>query len=143
VATCGGTAQGTAQGSGKAIQGLYSMLYQQQLQIEELKRDHNERTNGLLAEVRWMNTHIRRIARQPVIRKVGVEGIINPSLIVIDRALPSLSYRPTYLYVLWKEYEYEFGIGGHKAAKDFTYRERGRVELYFVVARYSGTLCCV
>jgi hypothetical protein len=70
-----------------------------------------------------MNTHIRRIARQPVIIKVGVEGIANPSLIVIDRAPPYLSSRPTYLYVLWKEYE--FGIGGRKAAKDFTYRERG------------------
>jgi hypothetical protein len=70
-----------------------------------------------------MNTHIRRIARQPVICKVGVEGIVNPSSIVLDRVPPSLSSRPTDLYVLWKEYE--FGIGGSKAAKDFTYREKG------------------
>jgi hypothetical protein len=117
------TGGGTAHGSGEEIQGLYSLLYQQQRQIEELKRDHNERTDGLLAEVRRMNTNIRRIARQPVIRKVGVEGIVNPSLIVLDRVPPSLSSRPTDLYVLWKEYE--FGIGGRKAAKDFTYRERG------------------
>jgi hypothetical protein len=70
-----------------------------------------------------MNTILRRIARQPVIREVGIEGIVNPSLIVLDRTPPSLSSRPTDLYVLWKEYK--FGIGGHKAAKYFTYRERG------------------
>jgi hypothetical protein len=129
VATAGGTTQGTSQGSGEEIQGLYSLLYQQQRQIEELKRDHNERTDGLLAEVRWMNTNIHRITRQPVIRKVGVKGIVNPSVIVLYRAPPSLSSRPTDLYVLWKEYE--FGIGGRKAAKDFTYRERGASRAIF------------
>jgi hypothetical protein len=98
VATCGGTAQG----SGEEIQGLYSLLYQKQRQIEELKRDHNERTDSLLTKVRWTKTNIRRIARQPVMRKVGVEGIVNPSLIVLDRAPPSLSSQTTYLYVLWK-----------------------------------------
>jgi hypothetical protein len=80
VAKCGGTDQGTAQGSDKEIQGIYWLLYQQQRQIEELKRDHNERTDGLLAKVRRMNTNIHRIARQTVIHKVGVEGIVNPSL---------------------------------------------------------------
>jgi hypothetical protein len=114
MATCGGNAQG----SGEEIQGLYWLIYQQQWHIEELKRDHNKRTDGILTKVRWMNTHIRRIARQPVICKVGVEGIVNPSSIVLDRVPPSLSSRPTDLYVLWKEYE--FGIGGSKAAKDFT-----------------------
>jgi hypothetical protein len=118
-----GTGGSTAQGSGEEIQDLHSLIYQQERQIEELKRDHNERTDGPLAEVRWMNTNIRRIARQPVIHRVGVDGIVNPSLIVLDRATPSLSSRPTNIYVLWKEYE--FDIGGRKAAKDFTYRERG------------------
>jgi hypothetical protein len=60
------TGGGTAHGSGEEIQGLYSLLYQHHRNIEELKRDHNERTDGLLAEVRRMNTNIRRIARQPV-----------------------------------------------------------------------------
>jgi hypothetical protein len=129
--TGGGVATGgvTSHGSGEEIQGLYSLIYQQQRHIEELKRDHNERTDGVLAKVRRMNMNIRRIARQPVIRKVGVEGIVNTPLIVLDRAPPSISYRPTDLYVLWKEYE--FGIGGRKAAKDFTYRERGASRAIF------------
>jgi hypothetical protein len=102
---------------------LYSLLYQQQCQIEELKRDDNERTDGLLVEVRLMNMNLLRITPQTVIRRVDVAGIVNPSLIVLYRAPPSLSSRPKDLYVLWKEYE--FGIGGRKASKDFTYRERG------------------
>jgi hypothetical protein len=70
-----------------------------------------------------MNTNIHRIAQQPVVRRVGVDSIVNPSLIVLDRAPLSLSPRPTDLYVLWKEYE--FSNGGCKDVKDFTYRERG------------------
>jgi hypothetical protein len=102
--TGGGVATGgaTAQGSGEGIQGMYSLLYQQQRQIEDLKRDHNERTDGLLAEVRWINTNIRRIARQPVICRVGVHGIVDPSLIVLYRAPPSLSSPSIDLYILWK-----------------------------------------
>jgi hypothetical protein len=76
-----------------------------------------------------MNTSIRRITRQPVIRKVGVERIVNPPLIVLDRAPPYLSSRPTDHYVLWKEYA--FGIGAGKAANDFTYRERGASRAIF------------
>jgi len=38
----------------------------------------------------------------------------------------SLSPRPWNLYELWKEYQH--GIGGHKAAKNFTDRERGWVK---------------
>jgi hypothetical protein len=51
------------------------------------------------------------------------------SLTLLDRVLPSLSSRPTYLYILWKEYE--FGIGGRKSAKDFSYRERGASRAIF------------
>jgi hypothetical protein len=35
------TGGGTAQGIGKEIQGMYSLIYQQQRRIEELKGDHN------------------------------------------------------------------------------------------------------
>jgi hypothetical protein len=79
--TGGGLATGgaTSQGRGEDIQGLYSLLYQHQRHIEELKRDHNERTDGLLTKVRRTNTNIQRIAWQPVIRRFGVDGIINPS----------------------------------------------------------------
>jgi hypothetical protein len=63
--TGGGVANGggTAQRSGKEIQGLYSLIYQQQRNVEEMERDHNKRTDGLLAKVWGINMNIRRIAR--------------------------------------------------------------------------------
>ena len=38
----------------------------------------------------------------------------------------TLSTTPRTLHALWNEYE--FGLGGRKAAKDFTAQERGRVK---------------
>jgi hypothetical protein len=79
-----------------------------------MKRENNERTNSVLHAV-------RSIARQPVIRRIGVMCIVDPVAQLGESPPASLS--PTDLYVLLKEYE--FGIGGRTPVKDFNERERG------------------
>jgi hypothetical protein len=90
----------TAQGSGEDIQGLSSLLYQHQLHIEDLNRDHNECTYCTLTKVRWMNTNICHSAQHPANLRVGVDGIVDPYLILLDCTPPSLSSQLTNLFVL-------------------------------------------
>jgi hypothetical protein len=141
VHAAGGTANiGNANNMGnmgrEEAQGLYSLLYAQQRQVEESRRENNFRFDGLLTELKRMRTNIRRIAVQPVVRHVlvhpnaedGASTTLTPGIVEIDilqdRAPCTLSKKPPDLFALWREYE--FGIGGRKAAKDFSPTERGK-----------------
>ena len=61
----------------------------------------------------------KRIAVQPVVRRSTSQSV-SPGV----PAGAKLSKSPNDLYVLWQEYQ--FGVGGRKAAKDFTYSEKGQ-----------------
>ena len=71
-----------------------------------------------------INSNVCRIATQPVIRR----SIPSSSSARETTTTPNaqLSRSPKSLYLLWDEYER--GLGGNKAAKDFTERERGAVK---------------
>jgi hypothetical protein len=63
-----------------------------------------------------MNTNVRRIATQPVVRAVVPTS---------EKTIMSkLTKSPSDLFALWREYEQ--GLDGGKAAKDYTAVERGR-----------------
>jgi hypothetical protein len=79
VHAAGGTAiTGNANNMGnmgmgrEEAQGLYSLIYAQQRQVEEFRRENNFRLDGLLTELKRMRTNIRRITVQPVVRHVVV-----------------------------------------------------------------------
>ena len=50
----------------------------------------------------------------------------------------TLSKKPSSLHVLWQEYE--FGIGGRKAAKEFSASERGRVKFNYSLRNHFWQL---
>ena len=61
------------------------------------------------------------------IRHINAEDEMNAQLAQEQNQTPAtLSTTPRTLHALWNEYE--FGLGGRKAAKDFTAQERGRVK---------------
>jgi hypothetical protein len=72
------------------------------------------------------NTNVRRTALQPGQRPRGAN---NPAGENANFAA-TISPTPRTLHELWREgrREYEFGIGGRKAATDFAAQERGRVK---------------
>lgn len=89
-------------------------------------------------DIRTMNRSIQRVAIQPVVRPAQQLQIWNaeaqppqpPREDVYNRrhnAILTANIRS--LYVLWQEYE--FGIGGKKAAKDFTRAERGKCKFTY------------
>jgi hypothetical protein len=116
------------EGNTDDVQGLYSLMYQQQWQMEEAHSESNERIFGLMIEINPIGTNIRRIARHHFACWIGVEGIVDVAMLQ-EHAPTSLSQRPTDLFVIWKEYE--FGIGGHKPVKEFMTRERGASQAGF------------
>jgi hypothetical protein len=87
--------------------------------------------DGLLTELKRMRTNIRRIAVCVVVHPNAedcVSTTLTPGIvetdILQDRAPCTLSKKPPDLFALWRAYE--FGIGGRKAAKDFSPTERGK-----------------
>ena len=95
------------------------------------------------SEFRRMNQNVQRIALQPA-RRIGI-GNPNPPINnaqpqqqqqqaqqnqqqqpQLPRGPPAELSKVKNLYELW--HEYEFGIGGNKAAKYFTSQERGQVK---------------
>jgi hypothetical protein len=108
-------------GNNEEMAGIFSLLYQQQ--IEETKRENKKRTDSILNAIKGLGVGVPRIARQPVIYRVGVMGILDPVAQLAESPRASLSPRPANLYVLWKEYE--FGICSRKPAKAFNEREGG------------------
>ena len=89
-----------------------------------------------------INTNLRRIAAQPIRalnrahnnaqqannhgRGVAGGSAIGGGAAANPLCPAELSPTPRTLYVLWQEYQ--FGIGGRKAARLFTREERGRVK---------------
>ena len=107
---------GTPEYDGR-VSVLTSQLFLLQNRIEDLK---NELSSILADHKRYMvnmNTNVRRIAAQPVVR-----ALVPPSS---EKTIMSkLTKSPSDLFVLWREYEQ--GLDGGKAAKDYTAVERGR-----------------
>jgi hypothetical protein len=107
---------GTPEYDGR-VSVLTSQLFNLQNRVEDLK---NELSSILADHKRYMvnmNTNVRRIATQPVVRAV-VPPISEKTI------MSKLTKSPSDLFVLWREYEQ--GLDGGKAAKDYTAVERGR-----------------
>ena len=113
---------------------LLSAVSSLRRQNDELKNEihlFKMSTNTLLHN---MNSSIRRLAMVPVMtprrRQLrDSSGIIEEEHGEVTRPIPfvaTLSKNPKTLYVLWQEYQ--FGVGGRKAAKLFTAEERGKVK---------------
>ncbi len=95
---------------------LTSQLFLLQNSVEDLK---NELLSILADHKRYMvnmNTNVRRIATQPV-----VHAVVPTSEKTI---MSKLTKSPSDLFVLWREYDQ--GLDGGKAAKDYTAVECGR-----------------
>ena len=107
------------------IRAMHSQIVGLRRELQESKEENsrlNNRTNRQLAQ---MNRSINRIALQPA-RRVGPNQQPVAAAAVQARNMARLSKNPRTLYILW--HEFEFGIAGRKAAKDFTVSERGRVK---------------
>ena len=93
--------------------------------LQQCVEDMKNEMISILAEHRQymvtINSNVGRIATQPVVRRSVLSSssarAANPA---------QLSRSPKSLYLLWDEYE--IGLEGNKAAKDFTQHERGAVK---------------
>ena len=90
-----------------------------------------------------MHTTIRRINFFPNNRRSTNTELEQQTeqdrLVMLDRTSSnsaSLSKCPRTLYALWNEYE--FGLNGQKAAKNFTSREQGKNRLHTAEEKYFG-----
>lgn len=148
LADAAGAAGGDAAGRGgllnvggqvqqNAMVALYSQVAQLRRDNHELRTllDDGRRENS--RNFRNLNSSLHRVAMQPVRRaqvqatvvRAGEErgNDVNVGRVMLDNmrdGTATLSPTPRNLYVLWDEYE--FGIGGRKAAKHFSRAERGR-----------------
>ena len=123
---------------------LFSQQFQLQQRLEDLRQEIINLFGGQQRYLQHMNTNVRRIAVQPVARSVvrpslqpregggevprGLHGILNreaqtPGTTNRNGSVVKLSKNPKDLYSVWKEWE--FGLNGMKAAKDYSYHERG------------------
>ena len=106
--------------TGESTDGLavLSQLSLIQQRVEDIKTE----VSSILADHKkymvTMNTNLCRIAVQPVVR----HSLVAPEQRTINRAV-KLSKKPRDLFVLWREYEQ--GLDGQKAARDYTRTERG------------------
>src|SRR5210317_769248 len=92
------------------------------LSLEEYRMD------GRLASQK-LHHNILRIANQPVLKvekKRRLDGSEDDSVLECSPHPATLSKNPKDLFILWKEFE--FGLGGRKAAKNFTAVKQGRVK---------------
>jgi hypothetical protein len=122
--------------SADQLMAIYSQIAgvgRRQAQAEAQTQLYHARTDTRLAN---LDTNICRIALQPVNRvRHGGANANDNNAVVGGRAAPIafvatlLSPRPRDLHLLWLEYE--FGIGGRKAARHFTTHERGRVKFKY------------
>jgi Transcriptional activator of glycolytic enzymes len=110
-----------------------------------LQRRLEEMNSNLMTEIAKMksdlhrrfdciNTSIKRIAVQPVVRSSALvtsssDNPNNNTTVAISTNSTKLSKCPRDLYALW--HEYEFGLGGSKPAKSFTASERGANKFSF------------
>lgn len=111
------------------IRALQSQMAGLRRENHELKAQLEQFSNRTDRQFTTLNRNIRRIAVQPA-RPIGrnARAAAIESTEDTNEAGPraTLSPHPRSIHTLWQEYE--FGIGGRKAAKDFTAAERGRVK---------------
>jgi hypothetical protein len=119
------------------VRALYSqvvgMRRENQEQIQQLREEVIRLSNRNFQQQQLINRSVRRIALQPVQRPrnqqppggaAAIEPPAGAGVLVANAA--TLSRNPRTLYLLW--HEFEFGIGGRKAAREFTAVERGRAK---------------
>ena len=128
------------------IQQLMLQLQETKQQVASLQYSMEASIGGLRTDMgrqfSTVNRNIGRVAIQPPVRRAAVTG--NGTVVTTATGLVvELSPHPRTLADLWTEYMH--GIGGRKAAKDFTPSERGRVKWKYcrrkVVWDTIGRLC--
>jgi hypothetical protein len=93
----------------------------QEEMITETQRSFRDLQEFMQKNIQRMNSSIKRIALQPVVRPRNEEAR--------ERARALLVKCPRDLFVLWQEYEH--GIDGSKPARLFTSKERGQCKYTF------------
>ena len=126
-------------------QALMAQIHSQRLELAKLGATFIESFGAnhvnMDRQFGMVNRNLRRIALatfRPVNRGAAVGNNIhdvgdNAGAVVPLLVSCTLSWTPRSLYDLWAEYE--IGIGGRKAAKDFTAAERGRVKRTYHLRR--------
>ena len=109
------------------IQAIYAQVNSITRQCTEIKREIENLRNTHNENISRMHTTIRRINFFPTNRRLTDNDLERQTeqetLVRMNNVSCSLSKCPRTLYALWNEYE--FGVNGQKAAKNFTSRERG------------------
>jgi hypothetical protein len=111
------------------FRALYSQLTASRREVQELRGQLEHFEERTARQFGLVNNSIRRIAIQPARRRAVVNNNDNKAAPPVDEnedGRITLSPNPRDLHSLWQEYE--FGIGGRKAARLFTAAERGRVK---------------
>ena len=112
------------------FQALYSQMTMLRREHHEIRTDIRHVDERATQNYNRMNASIRRIALQPIQQRRMINNNGNngnqPGANNNQQAANNarLSPNPRNLHALWQEYE--FGLGGRKAAKDFTAEERGQ-----------------
>jgi hypothetical protein len=123
----GGNNHHEARGAGMEanFRALYSQMTALRRENQEARAELQHFRESTTRNFGLVNTSIRRIAIQPARRRIP-NGNNNAAAAENEVGLVTLSRNPRDLHSLW--HEYEFGVGGRKAAKLFTAAERGRVK---------------
>ena len=111
------------------LHAVYSKVYATQTKVNELENRQIESFAKLIKQLHRVQETAQRVAMAPVIRRRppaarGVNTSDAPTRGGLGPA--NLVNCPANLFTLWNEYE--IGVGGNKAAKEFTTKERGRVK---------------
>ena len=112
------------------INGIFVQLQQQRQQLEAAVERFESKTTTMSKHFdntfNILNKNINRIAVQPPRMATQDQVHYNNDRLENEVNNPPalLSRCPRSLFDLWTEYQY--GVGGNKAAKHFTYKERGR-----------------
>lgn len=111
------------------FQALYAQNTALRRDFQELRTEVQRVGERETQHFNLLNAAVRRIALQPAHRRGGNNPPLNAAAIannINNNNNTTLSPNPRTLHVLWQEYE--FGIGGRKAARLFTAAERGQVK---------------
>ena len=109
------------------LHAVYSKVYATQSKVNELENRQIESFSKLLKKLSKVQETAQRAAMAPVIRRrPAATRATNNNTANGGLEAANLVNCPANLYTLWNEYE--VGVGGNKAAKEFTAAERGRVK---------------
>ena len=95
--------------------------------MQEVREEVSRLSNRNFAQQELVNRSVQRIALQPV-QRPRIRRATGAAFGAHEEAptTVTLSRNPRTLFVLWQEYQ--FGIGGCKAAREFSSAERGEVK---------------